>query len=41
MIAGFPIGNKLHHKNGNSAEQQDVDKPALVQEELEDNPDNE
>ena len=41
MIPGFPIGNKLHDKNGNRAEQQDVDKPALVQEEFQDNPDDE
>ena len=41
MIPGFAIGNKLHDKNGNSAEQQDVDKAALVQEEFQDHPDNE
>jgi hypothetical protein len=41
MIPGFAIGNKLHNKNGNRAEQQDVDKPALVQEEFQDNPDDE
>ena len=41
MIAGFAIGNKLHDKNGNRAEQQDVDKPALVQKEFQDNPNDE
>ena len=41
MIPGFAIGNKLDNKNGNRAEQQDVDKPAFVQEEFEDNPDDE
>ena len=41
MIPGFAIGNKLHDKNGNRAEQQDVDKPAFVQEEFQDNPDDE
>jgi hypothetical protein len=41
MIPGFPIGNKLHDKNGNSPEQQDVDKPALVQKEFQDKPDDE
>lgn len=41
MIPGFAIGNKLHNEDRNRAEQQDVDKPALVQEEFEDNPDDE
>ena len=38
MISGFPVGNELDNKNGNRAEQQDVYKAALVQEELEKEP---
>jgi len=34
MIPGFAISNKLHDKNGNRAEQPDVDKPVLVQKEF-------
>lgn len=41
LVPGFAIGNELHDKNGNRAEQQDVDKTALVQQEFEDNPDDE
>jgi len=41
VISGFPVGNELDNKNGNRAEQQDVDKAALVQEELENEPDDE
>ena len=41
MKSGFPVGNELNNENGNRAEQQDVDKAALVQEELENEPDNE
>ena len=38
MITSLAVGKKLHNKNRNRAKQQDVNKPALVQEEFKDNP---
>ncbi len=38
MIPSLAVGNKLHDKNRNRAKQQDVDKAALVQNELKDEP---
>jgi hypothetical protein len=41
MITGLAVGKKLDNKNRNRAKQQDVNKPALVQEKFKDNPDDE
>ena len=38
MITSLAVGNKLHDKNRNRAQQQDMDKAALVQKELKDKP---